>query len=223
MRSPLAAYVLPFALFIGALALLPLVKMVSGDSIWSHFPEQGIYPLQTLLCGAALLYFWKTYSWGKRNGYLFAVVVGFALLGLWISPQLLFGFPPRLKGFDPTLFEANPFLYWSSVLARFARLVIVVPVLEELFWRGFLMRFLIKEDFNNVPIGTFQWRSFLIVALAFMLVHQAADWPAAFLCGIAYNIVAVRTGSLSACVLAHAITNLGLGIYIMSTRQWGFW
>jgi hypothetical protein len=53
--------------------------------------------------------------------------------------------------------------------------------------------------------------------------HQAADWPAAFLCGIAYNLVAVRTGSLSACVLAHAITNLGLGIYIMSTRQWGFW
>ena len=85
------------------------------------------------------------------------------------------------------------------------------------------MRFLIKEDFNNVPIGTFQWRSFLIVALAFMLVHQTADWPAAFLCGIAYNLVAVRTGSLSACVLAHAITNLGLGIYIMSTRQWGFW
>ena len=55
------------------------------------------------------------------------------------------------------------------------------------------------------------------------VVHQAADWPAALLCGIAYNLVAVRTGSLSACILAHAITNLGLGIYIMSTRQWGFW
>jgi CAAX prenyl protease-like protein len=223
MRSPLAAHVLPFALFIGALALLPLARIFGGNSIWAHFPEQGIYPLQTLLCGAALLYFWKAYSWGKRQGYLFAAVAGLAVLGLWIAPQVLFGFPPRLKGFDPTLFESSPFLYWTSLLARFARLVIVVPVLEELFWRGFLMRFLIKEDFTNVPIGAFQWRSFFIVAVAFMLVHQAADWPAALLCGIAYNLVAVRTGSLSACILAHAITNLGLGIYIMSTRQWGFW
>ncbi len=223
MRSPLAAYVLPFALFTGALALLPLAKMVGGGSIWAQRPELGIYPLQTLICGGALLYYWRDYSWGKRGGHLLAATAGLAILGLWIAPQAVLGFPPRLTGFDPTAFQSNPTLYWSSVAARFARLVIVVPVLEELFWRGFLMRFLIKEDFTKVPIGTFQWRSFLVVAVAFMLVHQTADWPAAFLCGIAYNLVAVRTGSLSACVLAHAITNLGLGIYIMSTRQWGLW
>jgi CAAX prenyl protease-like protein len=223
MRSPLAAHVLPFVLFIGALALLPLAKMVGGDSIWAQRPELAIYPLQTLFCGVALLYFWRDYSWGKRGGYFAATIAGLAVLGLWIAPQELMGIPPRLTGFDPTGFQSNPTLYWTSLLARFARLVIVVPVLEELFWRGFLMRFLIKEDFTNVPIGAFQWRSFFIVAVAFMMVHQAADWPAALLCGIAYNLVAVRTGSLSACILAHAITNLGLGIYIMSTRQWGFW
>jgi membrane protease YdiL (CAAX protease family) len=54
-------------------------------------------------------------------------------------------------------------------------------------------------------------------------VHSVADWPAALLCGVIYNLVAVRTGSLAACIAAHALTNLGLGIYIMSTRQWGFW
>jgi CAAX prenyl protease-like protein len=85
------------------------------------------------------------------------------------------------------------------------------------------MRFLVREDFDKARIGEFQWKAFLLVAAFFMLVHSMADWPAAFLCGLAYNFVAVKTGSLSACVLAHAVTNLGLGIYIMATRQWGFW
>jgi membrane protease YdiL (CAAX protease family) len=56
-----------------------------------------------------------------------------------------------------------------------------------------------------------------------MLVHSMADWPAAFLCGLVYNFVAVKSGSLAACVVAHGLTNLGLGAYIMATRQWGFW
>ena len=85
------------------------------------------------------------------------------------------------------------------------------------------MRVIIREDFTNVAFGTFQWGSFLVVAVCFMLVHDTADWPAAFLCGIAYNTLAVRTKNLTACIIAHALTNLGLGLYIIATKQWGFW
>ena len=56
-----------------------------------------------------------------------------------------------------------------------------------------------------------------------MLEHQPADYPAALLTGALFNWIAIRTRSLSSCILAHAITNLLLGFYIMATRQWGFW
>jgi membrane protease YdiL (CAAX protease family) len=56
-----------------------------------------------------------------------------------------------------------------------------------------------------------------------MLSHASPDWPAAFVTGALYNLVAIRTRSLTACVVTHAVTNLLLGLWIMQTRQWGFW
>jgi CAAX prenyl protease-like protein len=135
----------------------------------------------------------------------------------------MLGTAPRTEGFDPTVFAGSPVLYWLTVTARFARLVIIVPLLEEIFWRGFLLRYLIREDFSKVPLGAYSHLSFFGVAGLFMLVHQTPDWPAAFVTGLIFNGLLVRTKSLGTCVAAHAITNLGLGIYIMATRQWGFW
>jgi uncharacterized protein len=110
-----------------------------------------------------------------------------------------------------------------TIVFRFLRLVLVVPLLEEIFWRGFLLRFLVNENFDDVPFGKFSWLSFTIVALAFGFSHPRADWPAAMLTGMLYNWVAYRTKSLSTCVLTHAVTNLLLGLWIMKTGQWGFW
>jgi CAAX prenyl protease-like protein len=81
----------------------------------------------------------------------------------------------------------------------------------------------VNEDFRKVPFGTFTWKSFLITSGAFCFEHQQSDWPAAILTGAIYNLVAVQTRSLAACVLAHALTNAGLAFYILQTRQWGFW
>jgi CAAX prenyl protease-like protein len=129
----------------------------------------------------------------------------------------------RVAGFDPAFFGANGWPYDLNLGCRFLRLVIVVPLVEEIFWRGFLLRWLIDADFTKVPLGTFEWKSFLIVAVLFMLEHAPADWPAAILTGALFNLVAVRTRSLSSCVLVHAITNLLLGIFILRTGQTGFW
>ncbi len=154
---------------------------------------------------------------------MLAVLAGVVALGVWLLPQVLPGAMPRLMGFDPTVFVDNPALFWMTVVARFGRLVVIVPLVEEIFWRGFLMRYLIREDFSSIPLGTYEWRSFFGVAGLFMLVHSMADWPAAFLVGLIFNGVLVRTKNLGACVVAHAITNLGLGLYIMATGQWGYW
>jgi len=223
--TQIAPYVVPFAVFMGGLALAGAVKNTAGspENLLLSRPEFWVYPLQTLLCGAALVFFWKRYNFGARGGWIAAITAGVLALALWLSPQLLFGSPPRTGGFDPTVFSENPFLYWLTVVARFARLVVVVPLVEEIFWRGFLMRYLIREDFESVALGTYQRLSFFGVAGLFMLVHSMPDWPAAFLTGLIYNFLAVRTKSLAACVAAHAITNLGLGLYIMMTQQWGFW
>ena len=224
-KSPLAPYVVPFALFMAGLALVEAVRFAAGKSeaLLLSKPEFWVYPLQTVVCAAALVFYWRRYDFGKRGGWLAGLLAGLLALGLWLLPGLLPGAEPRTAGFDPTYFSESPALYWLTVVARFARLVVIVPLLEEIFWRGFLLRYLIREDFSSVPPGTYEARSFFGVAVLFMLVHSMPDWPAAFLTGIIYNAVMIRTKSLTACVAAHAITNLGLGIYIMITKQWGFW
>jgi CAAX prenyl protease-like protein len=142
---------------------------------------------------------------------------------LWIAPQQFLAFPPRRSGFDPEVFAGQPALYWGTVIFRFLRLVVVVPLVEEIFWRGFLLRYLINEKFTEVPIGAFSWLSFGVVTAAFGFTHSREDWIAALVTGALYNLVAYRTRSLAACVVAHALTNLLLGAWIMATRQWGFW
>ena len=81
-------------------------------------------------------------------------------------------FPPRLDGFNPAFFGADGWPYWLNVTLRFLRLVIIVPLLEEIFWRGFLLRYLINEEFTKVPLGGFSWFSFGIVTAGFCLEHS---------------------------------------------------
>ena len=127
------------------------------------------------------------------------------------------------RWFDPEVFATIPAAYWATVGFRFLRLVVVVPLVEEIFWRGFLLRYLIGEKFEDVPFGKFSWISFSVVSLAFCFSHSASDWGAALITGMLYNCVAYRTKSLTSCIIAHAVTNLLLGIWIMKTGQWGFW
>ena len=215
MKNPsLRAYCAPFVIF---LLLLWLVDLLPGQGVSN--PRYWVFPLQTLVCGGLVIFFWKHYRLAAPRGLLFTVAVALLVLGIWVSPQALFGRPPRLDGFDPT---GSP-SYWASLIFRFLRMAVVVPFVEEIFWRGFLLRYVIQEDFESVPFGTFTWRSFAVVTVFFMLEHQPADYPAALLTGMLYNWIAIRTRSLSSCILAHAITNLLLGFYIMATRQWGFW
>jgi len=182
-----------------------------------------LFPLQTVVCAGVLAYFWRQYRVRMPAKAWIAAAIGTLVFALWVSPQVVFHQAPRLDGFDPGTFAGKTGLYWGEVVMRFARLVVVVPALEEIFWRGWLLRFVINEEFEAVPFGTCTWRANGIVAVGFMLEHSMADWPAALATGLLYNLVAYRTRSLSSCILAHALTNGLLGAYIMVTHQWGFW
>ena len=223
----LRAYVGPFALFIVLQTLPGLVRNTSPTAPWFlHSPEFWVYPLQTAVCAAMMLWYRREYPRTMTPlAALAGLAVGALVFALWISPQAFLHFAPRVKdGFDPTpLLASNRSVYGWTVALRFLRLAVVVPWLEEIFWRGFLLRYLIKEDFLSVPFGSWTPLSFGVVVLGFTFEHSRPDWPAAFLTGILYNLVAVRTRSLPACVLAHALTNVLLGGYVMATHQWGFW
>ena len=218
----LSAYTLPMLLFTALLGLGSILK-TPGRALWLASPEFWIFPLQTLLCGTLVIYFRREYQFPPLRRPVFTLGLGLLVFLIWIAPQQFFRFEPRLVGFNPDVFAGSSAQYWTTVALRFLRLVIVVPLVEEIFWRGFLLRFLIAERFDTVPFGTFSWPSFGVVTTAFGLSHLMADWPAAFLTGALYNFIAYRTKSLTSCALAHGATNLALGLWIMATKQWGFW
>jgi CAAX prenyl protease-like protein len=221
-KRKIAAYTLPMALFVALLVLGNLLRKID-NRFWLSSPEYWIYPLQTILCGGVIWWFRREYQWSRLARPVFVVAIAVLVFLVWIAPQTFFGVSARTIGFDPNVFSNQPARCWLTITFRFLRLVIVVPLIEEIFWRGFFLRYLIAEDFDRVPFGKFSWLSFTAVTALFAFSHSKADWAAALCAGVLYNLVAYRTKSLSSCVLAHAVTNLLLGLWIMDTRQWGFW
>jgi CAAX prenyl protease-like protein len=219
------AYLAPFFGFLLIFVVGEAIgHFFDGAAFWmASSPRYWLFPLQTVVCGALLAHYWRLIEWRAPRHLLLASALGVAACALWVAPQEWFGFPTRTDGFNPEFFGASGWAYAMNLSFRFLRLVLVVPLVEEIFWRGFLLRYVIDEDFTRVPFGTFSWKSFGIVTAAFCLEHSPPDWPAALATGALYNLLACRTRNLAACVLAHAVTNLLLGIYVVHTRQWGFW
>lgn len=218
------AYILPFVVFMAGLLLVEVITKFSEGvgPLWLAKPQYWVYPLQAVAAGCLVWRFRRQIAFGPHCGWLFAAAVGIVMIAIWVSPQEVFGQEPRTQGFDPYTFD-DPWLFWATYAMRFVRLVIVVPLVEEIFWRGFLMRYLMDPHFDRVPFGAFSWKSFTVVTLAFGAAHMGPDFWVALIAGAMFNLVAIRTKSLSACVVCHAVANLALGIYIVATRQWGFW
>ena len=191
-----------------------------------------------------LLWWWRNYTLAPWRSLGVAFMFGVIGITVWIAPGIVLHWnrdhemawpawwdwlkwSDRYEGFDPTLLNPHPVGKAASIAMRFVRLVVVVPLVEEIFWRGFLMRYIVAEtrqtEWQRVAFGTHHWMSFAITTLAVTLIHNRPDWPAAFVWGALMYWLAVRTKSLGACVVMHAVANLILGIYVLQTRQWGFW
>ena len=108
------------------------------------------------------------------------------------------------------------------ILFRLLSSVVNVPVLEELFWRGWLMRWLIAKDFERVPLGAFQAQAFWLVAVLFASEH-GSYWDVGLAAGVIYNWWIIRTRNFADCILAHAVTNGLLAVWVLMTGEWQYW
>ncbi len=240
------AHVLPIVTFLGLMALVPLLEIlgfvVENDEMfpwYRHAPEQWLYPVQVIVCLCLIKKYWKRYDFVPLRGMIFATLMGAVGILVWIMPGYLFsemnmeegwwkffGFTVREGGFDPAqLAGADTFMYWLLVVLRFVRMVVVVAIIEEVFWRGFLMRYFLDKDGNywQQPFGKFSLKTYALITILFMVVHSSADYFGAFIYGSIAYWVAVRTKSLAACVLMHSVANFLLGCYVMSTGEYGYW
>jgi uncharacterized protein len=153
-----------------------------------------------------------------------AVVVGIAIFLLWVG---LDGHYPRIA--DPGA-GANPFqqfgagaaMGWIYVGVHIAGMTIIVPPVEEIFYRSFLYRYFVKLDFRAMPLGQFHALSFVVTAAIFGLMHPDR-WLAGILCGLAYQWLVIRKNRLGDAMTAHAITNFLLGTWIVWRGAWTFW
>ena len=159
---------------------------------------------------------------------LASVGVGLGVFALWIAPDaLLHGwrdlplFQNAVTGRITTSIQPAEFTPLMLAL-RTTRAALVVPVLEELFWRGWLPRWIQDTDFTRIPLGTYTPLAFWATAALFAAEH-GPFWDVGFVSGIIYNVWMRRTRSLGDLILAHAVTNLALSLYVIGTGRWMFW
>ena len=227
---PWLPYVVPMAIYMALLAV-----QSNANLLW-------LYPVKTLTVIGALWWYLENYAELTPVFSWLAVGIGLIAIGIWIAgdafylktDELMFRCenwlspwmhspPPTTQHapvFDPTTIQPVTsryvFIFW-----RVAGAVAVVPVMEELFWRGFLIRWLDNEDFRAVPVGQFSWRAFAITVALFGAEHN--QWLAGLVCGALYNWLLCRTRSLTACVIAHATSNAVLAAWVLTRGDWKFW
>jgi hypothetical protein len=123
------------------------------------------------------------------------------------------------RGYTPV--GAGGEILWGWVALRIAGSALAVPVMEELFWRSFVMRWLDARDFLTVSPMAVTLRSLVFAALAFALEH--AEYFAGFVAGLVYAALYRRSGRLWPAIVSHGVTNLGLGLWVVGTREWNYW
>ncbi len=108
-----------------------------------------------------------------------------------------------------------------ALAVQLAHTVLVVPLIEELAFRGFLARRIHAADFESVAAERLPWPGIALSALAFGLLHRSLI--AGVLAGIAYALIYRRHGRISEAVWAHAITNAALVAAAFATGDWALW
>jgi CAAX prenyl protease-like protein len=211
--------------FVAFMALLALRGMAPTDDRWG-FDTRWLYGLNLLVIGGMLAAWWREYgelAWQNSptaRETLIAIAVGLAVFVLWIqldAPWMQIG--ESTAAFVPV--DAQGRLNWPLIAVRWAGAALLVPVMEELFWRSFLMRWLQAPVFEGVDPRRTGAKAVMLSTFVFMLAHPL--WLAAIVAGLAYALLYRSSGKLWTAVIAHAVTNGALGIWVVQSGQWQFW
>lgn len=211
--------IVPFGLYMGFVVLADLLQRAGVSALLLLW----LYPLKIGAVAAALWYWRRSYTelhaprltLAQAGG---ALLAGVVVLVLWIALDaswMLVGSP---SGYNPALSGA---IDWPLVAVRIAGAALVVPVMEELFWRSFLLRWLQASAFTAVVPAQVGYRALLISSGLFAVEHT--QWLAGLIAGLAYALLYMRISNLWAAVLAHAVTNGLLGVWIIVTKNWTYW
>ena len=218
-KYPAVEYVAPFACFF-------LFLTASSRHFLNAYWE---LPIWVLALAAICLLCWPRKVAIRLRHPLGSVTVGALVFFLWIAPDVLipgyrrhFLFSNSITGhlhssIRPAELQSAWVLSWRTI-----RAVLIVPVVEELFWRGWLMRWLINPNFQRVPLGQYAPLAFWVTALLFASEH-GPYWDVGLVTGVIYNLWMIRTRSLPDCILMHAVTNGILSGYVVMTGQWQYW
>jgi len=214
------AYIAPMATFIGIIFIA------------SYLPESAypwMYVARAVIVAAMLVYFWKQYTKITWNFWWLGIIVGVIGIFQWIGMQLFLQnhfefFKPGTTGiFNPYDYFQSPGSRWAWITIRVLSASLIVPVMEELFWRDYLWRqVLAPNDFRLAAVGEFDWKPFLGIAVVFAFVH-GNWWATSIVWALMIHCLLVYTKSIGACIIAHGVTNLLLAGYVLKTRDWAFW
>ena len=211
--------ILPFAAY--------LLFIVIGDLLIRFGAPPGalrwLYPVKIALVVVLLGLFWRRYGELKRfplsvPAIALALATGVVVLILWVKLDAGWMIVGSSPGYDP---RVAGHIDWLLVTIRIAGAALVVPVMEELFWRSFLMRWIDATDFESVEPSQLSWKSFAITILLFGFEHNL--WLAGIVAGAAYAWLYMRYRNLWLPILAHAVTNGLLGLWVVHTGSWSFW
>jgi uncharacterized protein len=218
-RFPSVPYLAPFAVF---LALLALHSVAPMPDLTDQIVRLAVIAVVLVLVARPVLDF-------RVRSAVASVLIGAFVFLIWIAPDVLFPAYRQHRWFqNPVLGTVHSTLTFEgreqpAVLAlRAIRAVVIVPVIEELFWRAWLMRWIIRPDFETVPLGAYAPGAFWAVALLFASEH-GSYWDVGLLAGVIYNWWMIRTRSLGDLILAHAVTNALLSGYVIATGKWEYW
>lgn len=219
LRHPAVPWVGPFAVFIFLLAIQSYVPL----------PQAVEFGLRIAILSAVIWFLSRhILDFGMARP-LGTVAVGIGVFLIWIAPDLLIPgyrehwlFRNSITGGISSSLAAGSAQDPLTLALRSIRAIMIVPIVEELFWRGWLMRWIIKPEFEQVPLGTYDTRAFWIVALLFATEH-GAYWDVGLIAGVIYNWWMVRTRRLGDLIWAHAITNAALCAYVIYTKKWEYW
>lgn len=218
-HHPALPYVIPFFVFLAFLAL---------DRYLPFSPETN-YAIRFFVVFAVMAFSFRQVIIPHFANFWGSAAVGVALFAIWVGPDVLWPayreswlFNNGIVGAPRSSLPEGVKASVTFILFRVLSSVVNVPVLEELFWRGWLMRWLVSQDFVKVPLGTYTRQSFWLVAVLFASEH-GSYWDVGLIAGIVFNWWLMRTKNLADCILAHAVTNACLAAYVLIRGQWQYW